>query len=128
MIDRIVRTLKHKLKVMKMQGFEWWVKRAGLRHLTGVLFGMLLLGLSGHASAQANCQDVAPDTYTITMPATVTVPRDAAVGTPLTAWFSTPQVMNYYTCTSAGGAFTGTEFSVLSLTRSGVTTTSGGTT
>ncbi|CAM2177181.1 major type 1 subunit fimbrin (pilin) [Paraburkholderia sacchari] len=37
-------------------------------------------------------------TFTITLPATVSVPRDAAVGSLLTTWVASPAATNYWSC------------------------------
>ncbi|MDR5783308.1 fimbrial protein [Caballeronia sp. LZ065] len=48
--------------------------------------------------------------YTLNFPATVAVARDLPVGSPLTAWISTPYVTNYWTCNQSDGWYTGTDF------------------
>ncbi|MGH8779749.1 fimbrial protein [Paraburkholderia sp.] len=96
--------------------------------MASVAMSMILLMLSGHASAQATCTGTA-QTFSIPMPEAITVPRDAVVGTMLGNWMSTPQVTRYYSCNSSNGALTGTGFAALpSLSKSGVTLNSGGVT
>ncbi|VWD43911.1 type-1 fimbrial protein subunit A [Burkholderia lata] len=85
---------------------------------------VLMLGLGARtAFAQsASCSGPA-QTVTISMPASVTVPRDAVNGTMLTAWISSPAINNYYSCTVSGSAFSGMVFEPLSMTKSGLTVT-----
>ncbi len=63
------------------------------------------------------------------MPTSVTVPRDAAIGTVLTSWVNTAATTNFYNCTVSGSAASGMVFEPLSLTKAGMTVTgpSGGT-
>lgn len=56
--------------------------------------GTLLLASSG---AWAACSG-GPSTVAVTMPSTVSVPRDAAVGTVLTPWVTTAASTNYWNC------------------------------
>jgi major type 1 subunit fimbrin (pilin) len=111
-----------------MRRLEWGMRQSGLRYLVRMATGMILLTLFNHASAQSVCQDIGPDAYTIKMPATLTVPRDAVVGTLLSPWISTPQVTSYYGCVASVGAATGVEFVATNLTSSGKTTVNAGVT
>lgn len=111
-----------------MRRLEWRMRWSGLRYLAGMATGVILLALFSRASAQSACQDIGPDAYAIKMPAAVTVPRDAAVGTVLGSWISTPQVTNYYACVSSPGSATGIEFVATDLKPSGKTTVNAGVT
>ncbi|HDR9756255.1 TPA: type 1 fimbrial protein [Burkholderia cepacia ATCC 25416] len=71
-------------------------------------------------AASISCSGTA-QTVTLSMPASVTIPRDAAVGTLLTGWFSTLNVSNYYTCSVSGVAVAGMVFEPQSLTKAGMT-------
>ncbi|KVQ34602.1 pilus assembly protein [Burkholderia cepacia] len=94
----------------------------GLRHLLFWLF-VLMLGLGSRAAyARASCTSIA-ETITVTMPASITVPRDAAVGTVLTAWVSTAATNNYFNCQRSGSGATGAGFEPLSMTAAGMTVT-----
>jgi major type 1 subunit fimbrin (pilin) len=112
---------------MKMRWFELSVLRAGLRRLSGALAGVILLAMSGHVWAAATCTGAA-QTFTLSMPTSVSVPRDAVVGTLLSGWVSTPQVTNYYNCTVSAPSSSGTDFEPLSMTKSGLTISNGGVT
>ncbi|MBN3797612.1 fimbrial protein [Burkholderia sp. Ac-20392] len=83
---------------------------------------MLLLGLGSRAALaqSASCSGTA-QTIPISMSPSVTVPRDAADGTMLTTWVSSPTTTNYYSCTVSGSASTGMLFEPLSMTKSGMT-------
>jgi major type 1 subunit fimbrin (pilin) len=108
-----------------MRWFELLVRRAGLRRMSGAIVGMMLLALSGHTWAASSCSGSA-QTISVPMPASVSVPRDAAVGTLLSGWISTAQTTNYYNCTVSASTSTGTLFEPLSLTKSGLTITNAG--
>jgi major type 1 subunit fimbrin (pilin) len=81
---------------------------------------VLMLGLGSRATfAQSvSCTGTA-QTVTLSMPTSVTVPRDAAVGTVLTSWISTAATTNFYNCTTSGSAASGMVFEPLSLTKAG---------
>ncbi|WP_321879188.1 fimbrial protein [Paraburkholderia bannensis] len=65
-------------------------------------------------------------TVTLALPATVSVPRDAAVGSLLTAWVQSPAVTNYWSCNENNdNALT---YMLTSLTPSGVSVSFNGTT
>ncbi|WP_203651230.1 fimbrial protein [Pseudomonas sp. RtIB026] len=90
-----------------------------------VILGMLGIG-SPVAFAQnpgANCQ-LQASTTPVSMPASITIPRDAANGTVLTSWVTSAQKNNYYQCsvTAANGVqpSTGMAFQPLSLTKAGL--------
>ncbi|WP_244123038.1 fimbrial protein [Burkholderia gladioli] len=85
---------------------------------------LLVLALSSHAAwATASCSSTA-QTFTVSMPSSITVPRDAAVGTVLTTWVSTSATTNYFNCTLSGSGATGTGFEPLSLSKAGQTVAS----
>ncbi|WP_236668291.1 fimbrial protein [Burkholderia sp. ISTR5] len=94
------------------------------------LFAMavMMLGLGSRtALAQSiNCTGTA-QTIPVSMPASITVPRDAANGTVLTSWVSTAATSNYYSCTvvAANGVqpASGMAFQPLSLTKAGLSVT-----
>lgn len=91
-------------------------RRIGVRFLLCVL--ALVAGRT--AVAQALCTTV-PQTILITLPESITVPRDAAVGTVLTPWVSSAAQTDYSRCqvtpTPQGGRpATGTAFLPLSMT------------
>ncbi|MEN2468963.1 fimbrial protein [Burkholderia sp. GS2Y] len=83
---------------------------------------VLMLGLGTRTvfAASISCSGTA-QTVTLAMPSSVTIPRDAAVGTLLTGWVSTPNVTNYYTCTVSGVVTSGMVFEPQSMTRAGMT-------
>lgn len=86
----------------------------------------LMLGLGTRpvfAAGTISCSGTA-QTVTLSMPASVTIPRDATVGTLLTGWFSTSNVPNYYTCTVSGVVVAGMVFEPQSLTKAGMTVAS----
>ncbi|RQT51441.1 fimbrial protein [Burkholderia cepacia] len=82
----------------------------------------LMPGLGSRAAfaQSASCTGTA-QTVTISMPASVTIPRDAAIGTVLTTWASTPATTNFYSCLVSGSAFSGMAFEALSMTKAGMT-------
>jgi major type 1 subunit fimbrin (pilin) len=95
-----------------------------------LMLAMLMLGLGSRATfAQSISCTGTSQTVTIPMQSSVTVPRDAAVGTVLTPWVTTSAVTNFYSCTVSGSAASGMVFEPLSLTKSGITVSgpSGGT-
>jgi major type 1 subunit fimbrin (pilin) len=98
-------------------------RRAG--RVTAWLFMLvvLMLGLgSREASATVSCSGSA-QTVTVSMTPSVTVPRDAAVGTVLTTWATTAGVTNFYSCTATNSSPSGMAFQPLSLTKAGMTVT-----
>lgn len=108
-----------------MGWIELLFRRVSLRRFVGAFAGVLMLIASGHTWAAATCTGTA-NTYTLSMPTSVAVPRDAAVGTMLTGWVSSPAVTNYYNCTVTSSSATGAVFEQVSLTPSGVTVTANG--
>lgn len=72
--------------------------RSGLG-MAFMLVGLALMLLSSGARALTTCTGSA-QTVTLSMPIGVTVPRDAPVGTLLTAWITTPATQNWYTCSA----------------------------
>ena len=72
--------------------------RSGLG-MAFMLAGLALLLLSSGARALTTCTGSA-QIVTLSMPTAVTVPRDAPVGTLLTAWTTTPATPNWYTCSA----------------------------
>lgn len=65
--------------------------------------------------------------YTVTMPASVVVPRDVPVGTQLTGWFSSPSSTSWYSCSGAANVRTGNAAApAAGLTATGTTWSSGG--
>ncbi|WP_186199907.1 fimbrial protein [Burkholderia gladioli] len=105
-------------------------KPAKIGRLVFWLFAMavMMLGLGSRtALAQSiNCTGTA-QTIPVSMPASITVPRDAANGTVLTSWVSTAATSNYYSCTvvAANGVqpASGMAFQPLSLTKAGLSVT-----
>ncbi|TCW81478.1 pilus assembly protein [Burkholderia sp. SRS-46] len=90
---------------------------------------VLLLGLGSRAAfAQtATCSSGTPPTVTVTMPVSVTVPRDAPNGTVLSREVTTAQTSNYFSCTTTGSAATGMVFAPSSMmTKAGTTATVNG--
>lgn len=49
----------------------------------------------------------------LNLPGTLSVPRDAAVGTLLTPWITSPATTNYWNCNITGGAYSGTGYKPL---------------
>ncbi|KAF1057817.1 pilus assembly protein [Burkholderia gladioli] len=95
------------------------------------LFAMavLMLGLGSRtALAQSATCSGSAQTVPISMPASITVPRDAANGTILTSWVSTAATTNYYNCTVVPVGNTvrpasGMAFEPLSMTKAGLSVT-----
>ena len=85
-----------------------------------LLVGSALMGLSSGAWAVTTCT-ISVQAVTLTMPIAVTVPRDAPVGTPLTAWAQTPATQNWYMCSSTASEFIGVGVFPLGLELSGTT-------
>ncbi|WP_273995478.1 fimbrial protein [Burkholderia sp. FERM BP-3421] len=84
---------------------------------------VLMLGLGARtASATVSCTGTA-QTVTLSMPSSVTVPRDAAVGTVLTSWISTAATTNFYSCTASNSSPSGMLFDPMSLTKASMTVT-----
>ena len=71
-----------------------------LRLLLLFVTSMWLALVSGRALASGSCSSGGMQTFTLTMPASISVPRDAAVGSLLTNWVSTPASTNLWTCTN----------------------------
>lgn len=61
-----------------------------------------LLLLSSGSSFGASCSG-GSQTFTLTLPSTVSVPRDAPVGSLLTAWVDSAAATNLWTCTNTAG-------------------------
>lgn len=95
--------------------------------LMSVLAGMALMAVSSGAWALTTCTGSAQN-VTMSMPATISVPRDAVVGTPLSAWITSPATTNWFTCSATVQEAIGVGFKTLFSSNSGVTLTDGGTT
>ena len=67
--------------------------------LASLLAGITLMTVSSGAWALTTCTGSA-QAVTVSMPATISVPRDATVGTPLSAWVTTPATTNWWTCSA----------------------------
>ncbi|WP_222424515.1 fimbrial protein [Yersinia frederiksenii] len=92
-----------------------------------ILCGTTLMVLSPRALALTTCTGN-PQTITIPMPAMVTVPSDAAVGTLLSSWAMTPATPNWFTCSSTVQESIGIGFIADMLPSSGLTISDEGTT
>jgi major type 1 subunit fimbrin (pilin) len=98
-----------------------------IRFLFALLAPLLFALLSGRSFASGSCSSGGGQAFTLTLPSTVSVPRDAPVGSLLTAWVSSPASTNLWTCTVSGGyigyvAVLGPQFT----TSAGQTYSSGG--
>lgn len=91
--------------------------------LASLFAGIALMTVSSGASALTTCTGAA-QAVTVSMPATISVPRDATVGTPLSAWVSTPATTDWWTCSANVQEFIGTYFAPL-LAASAATFTDG---
>jgi major type 1 subunit fimbrin (pilin) len=81
-----------------------------------LLLVALMLGLFSSTSfAQISTCTGSEETITVSMPASITVPRDAVVGTRLTPWASTSAVSNYYRCSVTNAGIGPTYMSLLSV-------------
>ncbi|RQS13961.1 pilus assembly protein, partial [Burkholderia sp. Bp9002] len=102
------------------------VGRAAVWLLT---LAVLMLGLSTRAAfAQSgSCAAGTPSTVSVAMPVSVTVPRDAPIGTVLGSLVYTANTTNYYSCTVSGSYFSGMVFRASSsMTKVGMTVTLNG--
>ncbi|WP_126282604.1 fimbrial protein [Burkholderia stagnalis] len=89
---------------------------------------VLVLGLGPRAAfaQSANCSPGTPSAVAVAMPASVTVPRDAPVGTVLGSLVYTLNTTNYFNCTVSGSYASGMVFETLSMTKAGTTATLNG--
>ncbi|UMZ14256.1 type 1 fimbrial protein [Pseudomonas sp. MPFS] len=85
-----------------------------------IILATLWLGLGTRLAFANSCTGVA-QTIVASMPTSVTVPRDAAVGTVLTPWVSTAATNNYFRCEVGGAGASGAAFRPLSLTKTALT-------
>lgn len=105
-----------------------WIQSRCARRLQAWIATLLTVGfaLGSHAAfAQAISCSGTTETIPVSMPASITVPRDAPNGTVLTPWSRTSST--YYTCTSTDGGTnsvsSGMAFRPLSLVKAGLTVT-----
>ncbi|WP_236585370.1 fimbrial protein [Dyella sp. EPa41] len=77
-----------------------FIQPAGSRrgHVVLPLLAFVLLLIGSGGAWAGTCSSGGGQTITITLPPTVTVPRDAPVGSLLTGWVTTPAVTNYFHC------------------------------
>jgi major type 1 subunit fimbrin (pilin) len=104
--------------------------RSGARRglgVPGLLVGLGLFGLASGAQATTTCTGTA-QTVTVPLPASVAVPRDAAVGTLLSAWVATVAANNWWTCSSNVQESIGAAFRTLLTGASGVSIVDNGVT
>ncbi len=80
-----------------------------IRLIRQFLLASLLVVSSTGAWATSSCK-ANYSAFTLSMPASVAVARDAANGSLLTAWVQTSQLTNYYTCTVTQSTGTGVDF------------------
>lgn len=93
--------------------------------MAAMLVGLALMCLSTGARALTTCTGSA-QTVTLSMATAVTVPRDAPVGTLLTAWTMTPATQNWYTCSATVQEQIGAGITSLVTEISGTTIVDGG--
>lgn len=86
---------------------------------------LLLLGSTG-AWANGTCTGNG-QAFSITMPASIAVPRDTPAGIPISGWFDSPSAL-WYTCNHVTGEYTGSAVKPINTTATGKTWTSGGNT
>ena len=103
------------------------MKFLGRMGVMGLLAGLGLIGLSSGAQATTTCTGTAR-TVTVPMPASVSVPRDAAVGSLLGGWVATVAEPNWWTCSSNVQEPIGAAFRTLVTGASGVTIVDNGAT
>jgi len=86
---------------------------------------VLTLGLGSRAAfaQSASCAAGTPSAVPVTMPAAVTVPRDAQIGSVLGSWVSTSNTPNYFSCTVTGSYASGMLFETVSMTKTSMTVT-----
>lgn len=98
------------------------IRSLGVRRLP-VWIMALLIGVCGLGSHTARAQSVScsggAQTITVSMPVSITVPRDAPIGTVLTSWANT-SATNYFTCTVTHSQAVGVVFKPVSMTKSGI--------
>ncbi len=120
-----VKIMKRNEKPAETRGQTKSVRGPGRLAFWLLTLAVLMLGLGARPvfASSISCSGTA-QTVALTMPASVTVPRDAVVGTLLTGWASTPNVPNFYTCAVSGTAAAGMVFEPQSLTKAGMTVAS----
>jgi major type 1 subunit fimbrin (pilin) len=98
-------------------------RRDSWRRMVFTLLVLFMCGLGSHAAfAQtAICSTASTSTVAISMPASITVPRDKVPGSVLTTWATSPQTTSYFGCVTSGTASAGMVFQPVSLTKSGIT-------
>lgn len=114
---RECRNMRHVMTMLRALAFGY---HPGWRRVAITM--LLVFGLCSHvAFAQtASCTGAGVTVITVSMPAAITVPRDAPNGTVLTSWVTTPN-NTYYNCAVTGSATSGVVFEPLSLTTAGLT-------
>lgn len=101
-------------------GFEGLIRRLGWRRLFVVLVGLIILALSGHASAQDACTGTS-QTLSFPLPASINVRPTDPVGTLINgSWIAAP-ITPSFNCTAAVGSSTGISVTAPPLTDSGLT-------
>ncbi|WP_235186634.1 fimbrial protein [Dyella japonica] len=88
--------------------------------LTRFILAALLLMFFSQGSWAAWCSSGGGQAYTLTLPATIAVPRDTPAGTPLTQWYDFGKTTLYFGCGSSSGA-SGNAYQGVGLTNSGKT-------
>lgn len=68
-----------------------------------ILLACLLMLFTGRALAASSSCTGGNQSFTVTLPSTVSVPRDAAVGTLLTSWYYSVSNSALYRCTASDG-------------------------
>jgi major type 1 subunit fimbrin (pilin) len=79
------------------------VERRWLKGIARLVLLLCALALSSGAWAQTSCTG-GGQAYTLTMPASVSIPRDATAGKLLGSWASVSMSSNIWTCTDVGNA------------------------
>ena len=86
--------------------FNLTIKRRSYANVL-ILMASLLLMVSTQSAHAVTCSG-GPYTISVNLPSSVSVPRDAPVGSLLTPWSSTAATTNYWTC-SANGEWVGVD-------------------
>lgn len=110
--------LERKIQMKKSDKYK--DARAAHRHISLWLrlcvLPMPVIGVHTAFAQNNYCQSTA-QTIPISMPPSITIPRDAVNGTVLSTWVSSAAATNYFNCTVPATGASGTGFQPLSLTR-----------
>lgn len=104
------------------------LSRSSQKRLIRYVFAALLLMFFSQGALAAWCSSGGGQTYTLTMPVSVSVPRNAPAGTQLSGWVEAGNSTSWYVSCGAASSYSGTGFRPVGLSQTAASYTESGVT